>query len=106
MDIASDVQERTRIAVKVKFSPDWDVIVYNDNTTPVDIVIDCLEDVFDMDDDTAYDMVEKIQASNEQCMIVATYPEKLAKVRAKKAMAYVHEEGYKDFTVEAKVRKE
>lgn len=106
MDIASDVKERIRTAVKVKFSPDWDVIVYNDNTTPVDMVIDCLEDVFNMDDDTAYAVVEKIQASDEQCMVVATYPEKLAKIRAKKAMTYVHEEGYKDFKVEAKMREE
>lgn len=104
MDANVDIAEK--VCVNIRFSSDWDVIVYNDDTTYVQAVIDCFEEVFDMSSEEAYIEAMAISNSETGYEVVATYPEKLAKIRAKKAVDFVRERGFKDFTVVAKERED
>lgn len=86
--------------LKQSFSKDWVVYIYNDDTTPINYVIDVLVNIFDYNIHKASLFANRV--SDSEFGIVGKYPEKLAKVRVKKALNYIHGKGYKDFNMEAK----
>ena len=88
------------IKIKQSFSNDWIVYIYNDDTTPIDYVVDILVGIFQYNIHKAERFAHEVSDSDRG--IVGKYPEKLAKVRVEKALNYIHCKGYKDFNMEAK----
>ena len=88
------------LSIKQSFSNDWVVYIYNDDTTPINYVIDVLVNIFDYNMHKA--SVFAYDVSDSEFGIVGKYPEKLAKVRVEKALNYIHSKGYTDFNMEAK----
>lgn len=89
------IQSSCEVKVKKSFSKDWVVLIYNDNTTPIDVVIDVLIDIFDYTHHNAlrlaFDVNDKVKG------VVGKYPEKLAKSRVARAIEQVHSKGFTDF---------
>lgn len=82
------------------FRKDWVVYIYNDDTTPIDVVIDMLVDVFDFDHHKAIRLAHEVNGT--EAGIVGKYPEKLARARTERGMKFIHDLGYTDFKLEAK----
>lgn len=94
--------EQVSLDIKIRehYDKDWDVIMYNDDTTPIELVIHALMEVFDYSMSAAYKIAYEINDKTHG--VVGTYPKKLAIAKSKKAMEMVHELGYTEFKVEAR----
>lgn len=97
MDNASVTEERIQDCMK--FAKNWNVILYNDDTTDFDFVVKVLKQVFKIDEKQGVSLAFKTQSKGKT--VIATYPKKLAQVRVKKAMDMAVNEGFNDFKVEA-----
>ena len=86
--------------VKQCFSKDWVVYIYNDDTTPIELVVDVLVNIFEYNSHKAVRFAYEVNDTTGG--IVGRYPEKLAMARVKKALEFIHSKGFKDFRIEAK----
>lgn len=76
----------------VVVEPPCKVIIHNDDVTPMDFVVDVLTSVFELDVDTAFNVM--LTAHNEGNAYVATYPREQAEARVNKAHFAARLEGY------------
>lgn len=88
------------VQVRSNFKKDWVVYIYNDDTTPIDLVVDMLVEVFEFNYHKATRLAYEV--NDEEGEVVGKYPEKLARKRVEKGMKLIHDKGYSDFRLEAK----
>lgn len=88
------------LKIKQSFSKDWVVYMYNDDTTPIDLVVDVLINIFDYNSHKATRFAHEV--NDVDSGIVGKYPEKLANARVKRALDFMHSKGFNDFRIEAK----
>lgn len=70
----------------------WDVIIFNDDKTSFDFVIDLLKDMFGKTHDDAEMLSFKIHMEGHA--IVASYPKGIAVEKARRAIIKARENGY------------
>lgn len=87
------------VKIRTTYDKDWVVVMYNDNTTPINLVVDTLIEVFNYSYNKAIKLAYEINDNDKG--IVGSYPKKLALARSKKAEQRVHTLGYTDFRVRA-----
>ena len=73
------------------------VILVNDETTDMVMVMLCLHIVFDKSIDESQNLMMTAHLSGRAT--IGVMPKKLALAKAKEGMDFVHEVGYKDFTI-------
>lgn len=100
MAISTEVDLRTFTGARNHFDKDWKVMLYNDNSTSIEFVIDILCSIFDKPIEKSTELA--ISAHTYGYAFVAYYPKKLALVKVNQAMQRAKEYGYCDFKMEAK----
>jgi ATP-dependent Clp protease adaptor protein ClpS len=67
----------------------WSVLLLNDDYTPMDFVVDAIEEFFDMDRKTAMRLMLRVH--NEGIAECGTYSYEIAKAKATQVVAFAHE---------------
>ena len=79
------VKEQTRSRIRVPRQ--YEVLIYNDDFTPMDFVVEVLMRIFDKDEPAA--VVHKGNYA-----VAGTYPRDIAQTKAAEAVQWAREEGY------------
>ena len=67
----------------------WSVLLLNDDHTPMDFVVDAIEEFFDMDRKTAMRLMLRVH--NEGIAECGTYSYEIAKAKATQVVAFARE---------------
>jgi ATP-dependent Clp protease adaptor protein ClpS len=67
----------------------WSVLLLNDDYTPMDFVVDAIEEFFDMDRKTAMRLMLRVH--NEGIAECGTYSYEIAKAKATQVVAFARE---------------
>jgi ATP-dependent Clp protease adaptor protein ClpS len=70
----------------------WSVSLLNDDITPMDFVVDVIQQVFDMDLESARRLMLRVH--NEGTAECGTYSHEIAKAKAMQVVALAHENGH------------
>lgn len=84
------VKEQTRSRIRVPRQ--YEVLIYNDDFTPMDFVVEVLMQIFDKDESTAVALMMSVHKGS--CAVAGVYPKDLAQTRAAEAVQWAREEGY------------
>lgn len=90
MAIKGNIQEQTK--TKIKLPRQYQVLIYNDDFTPMDFVVEVLMKIFDKDEVTAVKMMLDVHKGNYA--VAGVYPKDLAKTKAAEAVRWAREEGH------------
>jgi ATP-dependent Clp protease adaptor protein ClpS len=82
MSAQVDTVEKTKITFKRPNK--WDVIIHNDNITPMNFVVDVLQEIFGHDDGTATMIM--LHVHTHDCAVAGTYIKEIAETK----LAYVN----------------
>ena len=85
-----NVKEQTRSRVRIPGQ--YQVLIYNDDFTPMDFVVEVLMQVFDKDEPTAVALMMSVHKGNYA--VAGVYPRDLAQTKAAEAVRWAREEGY------------
>lgn len=83
---------RTKSDTRLRYPSRYNVIVYNDDYTPMAFVIQMLIDIFNKSLDSAQDITMKIH--NEDKAIVGTYYHEIAEQKTSEATAFARANGH------------
>lgn len=84
------VKEQT--GSKVKLPRPYQVLIYNDDFTPMDFVVDVLMQIFDKDEQTATMLMLSVHEGSSA--VAGVYPRDLACTKASEAVQWARAEGY------------
>ena len=90
MSVQGETRERTRIDIREP--KHYQVIMHNDDFTPMDFVVELLRDIFHKDEIEAVHLMMTVHESGKAS--VGTYPRDIAVTKVQKATARAREEGY------------
>ncbi len=90
MAVKENIREQTRN--RVKTPAQYEVLIYNDDFTPMDFVVDVLVQIFDKDEQTATMLMLSIHEGSYA--VAGIYPKDLAYTKAAEAVQWAREEGY------------
>lgn len=90
MAVGTQILERTDI--RLKRPKKYKVVMYNDDFTPMDVVVDILIDVFHKNYDEAVAIMMTVHKGNKA--VVGVYSYDMAKTKAAKAVKIARELGY------------
>jgi len=85
-------ETRTKTDTRLKYPPRFNVIVYNDDFTPMAFVIKMLIEIFNKSLDSAQDIT--MQIHNEEKAIVGTYNHEIAEQKTAEATALSRANGH------------
>lgn len=84
------VREQTRQQIKV--SRQYQVLIYNDDFTPMDFVVEVLKQIFDKEETEAVTLMLSIHKGSYA--VAGVYPRDIAQTKASEAVQWAREEGY------------
>ena len=90
MAIKGNMKEQTRSRVKVPRS--YRVLIYNDDFTPMDFVVDVLMQIFDKDEAAATALMLSVHRGSYA--VAGVYPKDIACTKAAEAVRWAREEGH------------
>lgn len=90
MSVQGETRERTRI--NIREPRHYQVIMHNDDFTPMDFVVELLRDFFHKDEIEAVHLMMMVHESGRAS--VGTYPRDIAASKVENATARAREEGY------------
>lgn len=90
MTTGGSVKERTNI--KIKEPKRYKAVMYNDDFTPMDFVVDILMTIFKKSDKEAFQIMMMVHNSGKA--IVGIYSYDIAKSKVEESVAIAREEGY------------
>ena len=90
MSVQGETRERTRIDIREP--KHYQVIMHNDDFTPMDFVVELLRDVFHKDEIEAVHLMMKVHESGKAS--VGIYPRDIAATKVQNATARARKEGY------------
>ena len=90
MAIKESIREQTRIRVKPPGK--YQVLIYNDDFTPMDFVVDVLVEIFDKEEAAAVALMMSIHKGNYA--IAGVYPRDIAQTKASEAVQWARSEGH------------
>lgn len=84
------VREQTRQQIKVPRQ--YQVLIYNDDFTPMDFVVEVLKQIFDKEETEAVTLMLSIHKGSYA--VAGVYPRDIAQTKASEAVQWAREEGY------------
>ncbi|MCI9147345.1 MAG: ATP-dependent Clp protease adaptor ClpS [Hungatella sp.] len=90
--MAAKEQVREQIKISIKEPRQYQVLIYNDDFTPMDFVVEVLMGLFDKDEPAAVALMMNIHKGNYA--VAGTYPRDIAKTKAAEAVQWARSEGY------------
>lgn len=90
MAIKENIKEQTRS--KIKMPKRYQVLLYNDDFTPMDFVVEVLMKIFDKDEKTAVTLMLGIHEGSYA--VAGVYPKDIARTKAVQTVQWAREEGY------------
>lgn len=90
MSVQGETRERTRIDIREPRH--YQVIMHNDDFTPMDFVVEILQSIFHKDEIEAVHLMMKVHESGSAA--VGSYPRDIAATKVQNATAKAREEGY------------
>ncbi|MCI8430394.1 MAG: ATP-dependent Clp protease adaptor ClpS [Lachnospiraceae bacterium] len=85
-----NIKEQTRNRIRVPRQ--YQVLIYNDDFTPMDFVVNVLMHIFDKDEPTAVALMMSVHKGSHA--VAGVYPRDLAQTKAAEAVQWAREEGY------------
>ena len=92
------IEENTRVKFKVKEPRMYQVVMYNDDFTPMDFVVEILIEIFDKTEEEAFRLMYAVHRGTKASVGVYVYD--IACTKADEAVKRAREAGY-PFRVEA-----
>ena len=90
MSSKDSIKEKIRSRVK---PPDhYQVLIYNDDFTPMDFVVEVLMNIFEKEESAAVAMMMSIHKGS--CAVAGVYPRDIAQTKAAEAVQWARSEGY------------
>lgn len=90
MAAKESIKEQTRS--RVKLPRQYQVLIYNDDFTPMDFVVEVLVQIFDKEQDAAVRLMLNIHEGSSA--VVGVYPKDIAQTKAAEAVQWARDEGY------------
>ncbi len=90
MEAKESVREQTR--EQVRLPRQYQVLIYNDDFTPMDFVVEILEQIFDKEEEEAVALMLSIHKGSYA--VAGVYPRDIARTKASEAVQWAREEGY------------
>lgn len=90
MAIKGNVKEQTKS--KIKLPRQYRVLIYNDDFTPMDFVVEVLMQIFGKDEAAAVSLMLSVHKGNYA--VAGVYPKDLARTKAAEAVKWARDEGY------------
>ena len=90
MAIKEQVKEQAKS--KVKVPKQYQVLIYNDDFTPMDFVVEVLMVVFDKEETAAVTLLMSIHKGSYA--VAGVYPKDIARTKAAEAVQWARSEGY------------
>lgn len=90
MTTGASIKERTN--VKIKEPKRYKAVMYNDDFTPMDFVVDILMTIFKKNEEEAFQIMMTVHNSGKA--IVGVYSYDIAKSKVEESVAIAREEGY------------
>lgn len=90
MAAKESVREQTR--EQVRLPRQYQVLIYNDDFTPMDFVVEILEQIFDKEEEEAVALMLIIHKGSYA--VAGVYPRDIAQTKASEAVQWAREEGY------------
>lgn len=90
MAVKENVQEHTR--ERIRIPRQYQVLIYNDDFTPMDFVVEVLVRIFDKEVNQAVTLMMSIHKGNYA--VAGVYPRDIAQTKALEAVSWAREEGY------------
>lgn len=88
--LQGETKERTRVSVREPRS--YQVIMHNDDYTPMEFVVEILVDIFKQNQETAVALMMKVHKSGSAA--VGTYSYDIAQSKVRTALSRARKEGY------------
>ncbi len=83
---------KTRTKSQVKQPRQYQVLIYNDDFTPMDFVVEILMRIFDKEEQAAIALMMSIHTGS--CAVAGVYPRDIAQTKAAEAVQWAREEKY------------
>lgn len=90
MSVQGETRERT--GIDIREPKHYQVIMHNDDFTPMDFVVEILQSIFHKDEIEAVHLMMKVHESGSAA--VGSYPRDIAATKVQNATARAREEGY------------
>ncbi len=90
MAVKESVREQTKERIRVPRQ--YQVLIYNDDFTPMDFVVEVLVRIFDKEVNQAVALMMSIHKGNYA--VAGVYPRDIAQTKAQEAVSWAREEGY------------
>ena len=84
------IKEQTK--TKLKLPKQYQVLIYNDDFTPMDVVVEVLMRIFAKVEPAAVALMMSVHKGNYA--VAGTYPRDIAQTKAAEAVQWAREEGY------------
>ncbi len=85
-------QIKEEIKSRIKEPRQYQVLIYNDDFTPMDFVVEVLVEVFDKEEAAAVSMMLDVHRGNYA--VAGIYPRDIAATKAAQAVQWARSEGY------------
>jgi len=90
MAVKEQVREQTKS--RVKMPRQYQVLIYNDDFTPMDFVVEVLMGIFDKEEPAAVALMMNIHKGSYA--VAGAYPRDIAQTKAAEAVQWARTEGY------------
>ena len=90
MAVKESVKEQTKS--RAKLPKQYQVLIYNDDFTPMDFVVEVLMNIFEKEESAAVAMMMSIHKGS--CAVAGVYPRDIAQTKAAEAVQWARSEGY------------
>ena len=90
MSVQGETRERT--GIDIREPKHYQVIMHNDDFTPMDFVVEILQSIFHKDEIEAVHLMMRVHESGSAA--VGSYPRDIAATKVQNATARAREEGY------------
>lgn len=90
--MATDIVLKSKRNLKIQEPKKYKVVMYNDDFTPMEFVVEILMDIFRKNYDDAVNLMMEVHQGTKATVGVYTYD--IASTKAKEAMSRAREEGY------------
>lgn len=83
---------KEQIKTNIKLPRQYQVLIYNDDFTPMDFVVEVLIQIFEKEEDAAVALMLSIHKGS--CAVAGVYPRDIARTKAAEAVKWARAEGY------------
>ncbi|MDO5417284.1 MAG: ATP-dependent Clp protease adaptor ClpS [Lachnospiraceae bacterium] len=92
MGAKENVRGQIRSQLQIKIPKKYHVLIYNDDFTPMDLVVEILVRIFDKQEQEAVALMLAIHKGSSA--VAGVYPKDIAQTKAAEAVQWAREDGY------------